>query len=263
MEIPTRPRRIVSFVSGLTEAICVMGFAERLAGVSAYCHRYVPELSAPVVGDYLTADEVALESIQPDLVLVTTGVQRSLGRRLRSVGLPVFAFPLPSTLYGILENVVLLGGLLGEPDAARDLTRRWLRQLDDVRHQATGRELRVYPELWFGPHVRIPGGLSFISDIIHYAGGTNVYGSVPTAYLKLDTEDVPWRAPDVWLLFSEPEYPVDADLLRAQRGWDTRLPTMRLIQASVRPAQNVIHDGPSMMQAVQWLSACLAGGELQ
>jgi ABC-type Fe3+-hydroxamate transport system substrate-binding protein len=258
VELPPHPQKVVSFVSGLTEAICVIGFSERLAGVSIYCRRYVPELSAPVVGDYLTADENALLAIKPDLVVVTTGVQRSLARRLRELGLPVFAFPLSATLYGILENVVLLGGLLGEVEAARRLAETWYERLAKIRRNTVKCPLRVYPEVWLGPNPRIPGGLSFISDIIHFAGGCNVYGTSASAYLKLDPDDVPQLQPEVWLLFSEPDHPVDAEELREQRGWHQSLPEMRLIQASVAPDRNIIHDGPSMMKAVEWLSTSLS-----
>lgn len=254
LEIPEQPQRVVSFVAGLTEAMARMGCAHRLAGVSAYCRRYLPELAAPVAGDYLTADTDLLRELNPDLVLVTTGVQRNLARRLKTLGYPVYAFPLPATLHGVLENVVLLGGLLGEAGAARDLVTRWLDELASIRASASRTTRRVYAELWFGQHARVPGALSFVSDTIRYAGGTNVYGGEPQAYMRLDPADVPGRKPDVWLLFSEPEYPVDGRALRAERGWDARMPGVRLVEATVDPRCNIIHDGPSMVQAVRWLA---------
>lgn len=255
VEVPSRPERVVSFVAGLTEAMAAMGCQDRLIGVSAYCKRYVPDLSAPVVGDYLSADERFLEAARPDLVLVTTGIQRHLARRLHALGLPVYAFALPSSVHGVLENVVLLGGLLGMADEARRLTQEWEHALQEVRAGYTGPTVRVYPELWFGRHARVPGGLSFVSDIIRYAGGENIYLGQAQAYMRLDPEDVPSRHPDVWLLFSEPEFPVHADALRSERGWDRKLEGMRVVEAGVEPHRNVIHDGPSMIEAVRWLSA--------
>jgi len=254
VEVPARPQRVVSFVAGLTEAMVEMGHREQIAGVSAYCHRYVPDLEAPVVGDYLTADENLLRELSPDLVLVTTGIQRRLARHLQRIGLPVYAFPLPSTVHGVLENVVLLGGLLGDAAAGRRLAQWWLGELEETRRRASASLPRVYSELWFGRHARVPGGLSFVSDIIHYAGGDNVYGGEARAYMTLDPADVPNRKPDVWLLFWEPEHPVDGEVLRRERGWDKELGRLRLIEATVEPEHNVIHDGPSMVRAVRWLS---------
>jgi ABC-type Fe3+-hydroxamate transport system substrate-binding protein len=258
VNVPTNPQRIVSLVSGLTEMIASVGCGHRLAGVSAYCGRYVADLTAPVVGDYLTVDEAAHRAAQPDLVLLTTGVQRGLARKLHGEGYPVYVFPLPSSLHGILENLMLLGGLLGIPHTARLLRNRWLADMSAASHRGTRTPIRVYPELWFGAHARVPGALSFVTDIIECAGGINVYADQPQAYMKLDPPDVASRAPDVWLLFSEPEYPVDAEALAQQRGWNDTMPKLTLIQAGVEPHRNVIHDGPSMVSAARWLAERLA-----
>ena len=56
IQLPERPLRVVSLVSGFTEAIVAMGLGERLAGVSQYCARYAPVAGIPVVGDYLRID---------------------------------------------------------------------------------------------------------------------------------------------------------------------------------------------------------------
>ena len=254
VRVPDRPVRVVSLVSGLTETICAMGCGDRLVGVSAYCHRYVPDLKAPVVGDYLSVDQTALSDLKPDLLLMTTGVQRGLARRLSSAGFPVYVVPLPSSIHGVMENLMLVGGLLGEVSAARELRQRWLSSLMETRAGARGAPPRVFPELWFGAHVRVPGGMSFISDMIAYAGGQNIYQDEPSAYLRLDADDAMGRRPDIWLLFSEPEFPVDGIALAQERQWDTSRGAMHLIEAGVEPHRNVIHDGPSMIHAVRWLA---------
>jgi ABC-type Fe3+-hydroxamate transport system substrate-binding protein len=92
------------------------------------------------------------------------------------------------------------------------------------------------------------GGLTFIHDLIAAGGGENVFGDVRTGYLPLDVQEAARRRPDIFLCFSEPEYPVQATDLQRERGW-----TGRALQADVSPAHNVIHDGPSMMAAARWL----------
>lgn len=260
--VPDRPVRVVSLVSGITEAICAMGAGDRLVGVSAYCRRYVPDLDAPVVGDYLTVDHDALSSLRPDLILLTTGVQRGLARKLSAAGYPVYVLPLPSSIHGILENLMLVGGLLGEVSAARHLREFWLESLENTRTPEAGALLspvpprvpRVFAELWLGEHVRVPGGMSFITDMIAYAGGISIYRDEASAYMRLDPTDAGRRQPDVWVLFSEPEYPVDGAALARERGWDTSSNGLRLIEAGVEPHRNLIHDGPSMVKAVSWLA---------
>jgi len=118
----------------------------------------------------------------------------------------------------------------------------------DLRARAPDPKPRVYAELWLGKHVRMAGGLTFVNDLIEAAGGENVFGDMRTGYLTLDLPEVARRRPDIFLCFSEPEYPVQATDLQRERGW-----TFQTMQADVTPSHNVIHDGPSMMEAARWL----------
>lgn len=253
VEIPEKPRRIVSLASGLTECIAQMGFPHLIAGVSVWCPNFTPELEAPVVGDYLSVDEEKLSAVQPDLLLITTGVQRGLARKLHKAGLPIYVLPLQNSLHGIFENIMILGALLDALPAARALIARWQETLAILHAQAPVPRPRVYAEIWFGRHVRMTGGLTFIHDLIEAAGGENIFGDVRKGYLELDLAEVERRRPDLFLLYSEPEFPVQTADLARERGWN--LPA---IQADISPAHNIIHDGPSMMTAARWLH-----GEIQ
>lgn len=247
------PRRIVSLVSFATESLEAMGFGSRIVGVSEFCSRYAPTVEAPVAGDYLACDEEGLRKLEPDLVLLTSGAQRRLGERLARAGFPVFVLPLPSSIFGILENVLLLGGLTDEMAAARHLAERWRRAFGTVEQSPSVQRPRVVAELWIGRFARMAGGLTYVHDTIEAAGGDNAFGSVAEAYMELDVSRMAEARPDIWLLFSEPEYPIDAEALRRERGWDRTLPGLGLIRSVVDRGRNVIHDGPSMMDTVSWL----------
>ncbi len=252
VELPQKPQRVVSLASGLTEALVHMGYLEAIVGISEFCPRYVPEVQAPIVGDYLRVDEQALRALEPDLILITTGVQRKLARRLYEQGFPVYALPLPNRLYGVLENVILVGALMDDLPAAHALAERWNRTFVELAASAPSPRRRVYVELWFGKHVRMTGGLTFVHDLIEAAGGENIFRDVPKGYLFLDPDEVVRRRPEVFVCFSEPEHPVQGGDLARERGWD-----YPVIQADVDPEHNLIHDGPSMMRAVRWLHQAL------
>ncbi len=244
-----RPRRIISLAAGLTESLVSLGLQDRIVGISAYCPRYVPQLAAPTVGDYLKVDADQIRALQPDLLLLNTGIQRTLAQKLHQSGFPVYALPLPNSLHGILENLTALGALTGEMLAARALAQRWNEHFLRLSAAAPQPKPRIYAELWFGRHVRMAGGLTFVQDILHAAGAENIFADVASGYLELDLAEVERRQPDVFLCFSEPEYPVQASDLQRERGWN-----FRAIQADVSPAHNLIHDGPSMMEAASWLA---------
>lgn len=252
VELPTKPQRIVSLVAGFTETLAHMGYSHLIAGISEFCPRFTPQLMAPVIGDYLKVDRERLRDVEPDLLLATTGIQRSLAQKLHTEGFPIYVLPLPNSLYGILENVLALGALVDDLPAARSLAHRWAQLFLDLKATAPEPKPRVYAELWLGKHARMAGGLTFVDDLIAAAGGENVFGDVRAGYLPLDLGKVECRRPDIFLCFSEPEYPVQATDLQRERGW-----AFQVLQADVTPAHNIIHDGPSMMAAAQWLRQSL------
>lgn len=253
VHLPERPQRIVCLVSSLTETLFVMGCAHRLVGISAYCHRYIPPTDLPVVGDYLRVDEDLLRQTNPDLILLTTGIQRALGIKLAQAGYPVYALPLPSSISGVMENVNLLGGLVNEVESARRLRQRWEQQWQALCLCAPPRRLRVYVELWFGKHLRTIGALSFIHDLVESAGADNIFGRDRRAYFVPEMEEVERLRPDVLLFHTEPDYPVDVAALIEERGWHRWNPAPYVVLATVNKGQNIIHEGPSMMETARWL----------
>jgi ABC-type Fe3+-hydroxamate transport system substrate-binding protein len=253
-ELPAAPRRIVSLVSAATETVAALGARERLIGVSPYCSRYVAGLQAPVVGDYVKADVAALAALAPDLLLFTSGVQLTLARRCAAAGLPAYAVPVPASRFGVLENIVTVGALIGRITEARALAGEIAAGFERLRANRGVPRPRVYAELWFGRFPRTTGGRTFVHDLIELAGGENVFGSSPAGYLPLDLDAAAAARPDVVLLFSEPEYPVDAGRLLAERGWTP--PGFHPVVSTVDRGRNLIHDGPSFAETAGWLAEC-------
>ncbi len=251
-DLPPAPR-VVSLVSSATEVLFAIGAGARVVGVTPYCARYVAGLSAPVVADYLEAGVEAVRTVRPDLVLACDGVQLPLARRLAAAGLPVYVLPVPSSRFGLLENTVQLGALVGRLGEARALCDRLEREAAALAASAPARRPRVYAELWFGRHARRPGGRSFVHDLVTLAGGDHLFGDRPDAYAALDLEAVAAARPEVVVLFSEPEFPVDAAALMAMRGWSAAF-APRVVVSTTERGKNLIHDGPSLLETARWLS---------
>lgn len=257
VELPERPERIVSLVSSASEAIHAMGLAGRVAGVSCYCPRYAPFPEGMVVGDYLKVDEKLLSTLRPDLVLVTSGVQLRLGASLAEKGYPVYVLPLPRSLFGILDNVRLLGGLMNEVERAEELSGRLAGAFRALRDDPPEPRPSVYVECWFGRHQRTVGRLSFINDLVEASGGRPLFGSDRRAYFVPDLGEVEKARPDVLLMFDEPEWPMDWEALLRERGWDGWSPPPLVVPSTVRRGENIIHDGPSIMDTARWLHSSL------
>jgi len=251
-ELPSRPCRIISLVRSATKTMTELGCAERVVDVSPYCRRYAPEVAAPVVGDDLGADMEVLRALQPDLIFLTTGVQGALACRLAEAGLSAYALPLPSSRFGILENIVTLGALLGELRSARSLANRLNAAAEALRAQAPAVWPRVYAELWFGRHPRMVGGRCFVHDLIEWVGGDNIFAGNPGSYLSLDLPSVVTAHPQTAIFFSEPESPVSAAALLAERGW-LGLVSDRVMECGLEKGRNLIHSGPSYFATAAWL----------
>jgi ABC-type Fe3+-hydroxamate transport system substrate-binding protein len=165
----------------------------------------------------------------------------------------------PASRFGILENIVTVGALLGEVGAARSLAGQMEAQFARMAGRAGGARPRVYAELWFGRHPRTTGARTHIHDLIELAGGENIWGASPQGYLPLDLPAAGAARPDVVLFFSEPEFPIDHQRLLAVRGWDA-LPGFRPVVSTVARGRNLIHDGPSYAETARWLAGELAAG---
>lgn len=252
VELAAPPGRVVSLVSSATETLFALGVGETVVGVTPYCARYVPGLAAPVVADYVTADPEVVRAARPELVIATDGVQLPLARRLSEAGLPVVVLPVPQSRFGILENTVALGALTDRLAAARALCDALERGCADLVATAPARRPRAYTELWFGRHVRRPGGRAFVHDLLQLAGLAPLHGERPDGYAAPDLAEVARLAPEVVVVFSEPEHPVDAAALIAERGWD-RAFAPRAVASTVDRGRNLIHDGPSFLDTARWL----------
>lgn len=256
--LPVRPQRIVSLVSGFTEAIWAMGLEARVVGVSQYCARYVDVGARPVVGRYLDINQAVLAAVRPDLVVMTGGVQLGVARELAAAGWPVYVLPLADSVFGVLENIRKLGALLGEMELASTLTARLGREAAELLTTKPIARPRLLAELWCGRHPRMVGGLTFINDLIQLAGADNIWADAPEGYLKPDYDAAAARRPEIVVVFwEEDDHVVDVPKMLAERGWTGRWP-FRVIEAGIQRGRNLIHDGPSMMETARWLRARLS-----
>lgn len=261
-ELPERPERIVSLNAGTTETLVSLGCSDRLAAISPFCGHYSPGLRLPVAGDYFEADEALLEEIGPDLILISTGIQRSLGQQLIRRGLPVYALPLPSSLYGILENIITLAGLVNVTAKGRKLCNDMLHRIEALRSRIPTERPKTYVELWIGEDVRTIGGRSYVHDVVFMAGGNPLFENRREGYLPLSEEILHAAAdgkPDIFLGYSEPGYPVDFPGLIRERGWDSPSPP-RVIVSEMKRGRSLVHEGPSIIDAIEWLHREISGG---
>lgn len=245
LELPDAPRRIVSLAPNATDTLYALGLGERVVGRSAFCYRPAATLALPVVSSYTKVRWELLRSLNPDLVLISTGVQRDLLKELAEAGLPVFPLPLPNSPYGILENIVLLGGVLGVEARASRLSAELAERYN--RLYGLLPPLRTYLEFDLRGPISVGRG-SYVSEALRHLGLINLFADHPQSYFTPDLDEVPRRNPELVIYEPKPHRmrPAErAQALLASRGWPYPL--------VVNGGDELAHYGPLFFEYLEGL----------
>jgi iron complex transport system substrate-binding protein len=192
---PAPPRRIVSLAPSLTETVEALGAADLLVAVTRFC-----QLQAPKAGlhrfDRLDSPSLEkLAALQPDLVLLTPLTLPAARDQMRSIGLPLLVLE-QQTLRGSLEEIRTMGRALHREEAARSLCEKIDQQLETVRRQSAPQPRTRTVVLYDWKALYSTNNSTFAGELLEYAGGENLAGSLPS----------PWpRLPAEWVLASRPE----------------------------------------------------------
>ncbi|MCS7069568.1 MAG: helical backbone metal receptor [Meiothermus sp.] len=252
LELPDTARRMVSLAPNATETLFALGQGERVVGRSAFCYRPAATLALPVVSSYTRLRWDLLDQLKPDLVLISTGVQRELLLELHRRGYPIFPLPLPQSPYGILENIVLVGALLGVAETASELAAR-LAQSYQALHQSLP-PFRVYLEFDLGGPITVGRG-SYVGEALRHLGLKNIFAEHPQSYFAPDLAEVPRREPQLVIYEPKPHRARShekAQRLLAERNWPYPL--------VVTGGDELAHYGPGFFGYLGKLAAQIRAG---
>ncbi|HBW47823.1 TPA: hypothetical protein DEF17_07840, partial [bacterium] len=125
------PKRIVSLVPSLTDAVIFHGAEDRLVGVSKFCIPAIEKRkSVAVISDALRADAEAIVALKPDLVLTHSWQDENTRKQLERAGIKVMILPEPVSLGEIARNIETVGIILGDTESAKKRVEKWK---DDIR----------------------------------------------------------------------------------------------------------------------------------
>jgi len=264
VDIPDKPERIVSFSPAITEALFLLGFGDRIAGVSAFCARPPEAAKKRRVGSYNTVSPQLLAELKPDLIFTVTGYQRNFVVDL-SRSFPAYPLELPVSVAGIIDFVTKLGLVIGAQEEARDLASSLLRSLSHTR--PVKGSLRVYVEIDLGGPVTF-GAYSYITDAFHFLGASSIYNKQRTEWLTPNLDMIPKEDPDVFIyeakMFSKFGDKKLEELID-QRNWRS----MTLVRRknyflTPGPLDFLAHHGPSFITVtIPWLQEKLEIAEKQ
>ncbi|WP_433796501.1 helical backbone metal receptor [Actinoplanes sp. CA-252034] len=230
--LATTPRRIVSLVPSLSEALAVT-VPERLVGVTDWCTHTADHHPARVRGTK-NPDRAAITALRPDLVIANQEENRRLDvDRLRAAGIPVWVTVIESVDDALHSLRRLFTDVLdaGEPEWLRAATTTW-------RRPAPRPHRTVAVPIWRDPWM-VVGANTFTGDLLARLGLDNVFGTGADRYPRVDPDRIHTAAPDLVLLPDEPYAFTPADGPEA-------FPGMRTVLVSGR---SLTWYGPSLVTA--------------
>lgn len=191
------PRRIVSLVPSLTEALAVT-VPDRLVGVTDWC-THPPDLDLPRVRGTKNPDRAAIAALAPDLVVANREENRRLDvERLRAAGVPVWVTVVESLDDALRSMRRLFVDLLGvaEPEWLLRADEQWARPVPEPQP-------RVVVPIWRDPWM-VVGSRTFTGDLLTRLGLVNVYGSSAERYPHVELDELNTSGADLILLPDEP-----------------------------------------------------------
>jgi iron complex transport system substrate-binding protein len=196
------PRRIISLVPALTEILFAIGAGPQVIAVSSFDEDPPEVLNLPRVGALLDPDTEKILSMRPDLVL-TYGSQESLQKQLETAGIPLFSYR-HRGLPDIAPTFRALGRLTGRVDEAEREVARLERAFASIRSRVAGRpKPTVLVAIGHDPRslgkIDASGAIGFLNDMIELAGGRNVLADIERQAVRVSTEMLIVRKPDVIL----------------------------------------------------------------
>ncbi|MFF5289726.1 helical backbone metal receptor [Paractinoplanes globisporus] len=197
MAFAAPPRRIVSLVPSLSEALAVT-VPDRLVAVTDWC-THPPGLDLPRVRGTKNPDRAAIVALKPDLVVANQEENRRLDvDRLRAAGVPVWVTAIESLNDALTSMRRLFTDVLavGEPDWLRAAAAEW-------RHPAPRPRLRVAVPIWRDPWM-VVGARTFTGDLLARLGLDNVFGTGEARYPRVELDELHAAAPELVLLPDEP-----------------------------------------------------------
>ncbi len=212
--------RIFSHTCSNTEIVCALGCADALVGVDADSD-YPPDVvdKLPRPGRDLDLDVNEVLRLEPDLVLTSRTVpgHERVVEGLESVGLDLWVSD-PESLDDVYDDIRRIADMLGVPERGEALVADMERAMPPVTPPASRPSVLVE---WWPKPVIAPARRSWVTDLIHRAGGHNPWGDTDARSVPLENRQVLAAAPDVvvmsWCGVKVENY--RADVVRRREGW--------------------------------------------
>ncbi len=254
------PQRVISLSPFLTSSIFASGLDSLLVGRDSFS-LYPEEAEAlPSLGDkFADFDTVQFQSFNADLVLADVTYPFESIMAIESLGIPVFIFPIATSLDEVYSNISLIG-ILTDNEAKTDASIQEL----DLRASAVQLSLEAVesqPYIFYELEASDPtapwtyGAGTILDEMFQFAGAQNAAFSLSGTWVQLPLVDLQSVDPAV-ILLADAAYGVSAETLATRPGWGS-LTAVAQGQVLAFDETIISQPGPRIVDAIEELATLL------
>ncbi|HSK73915.1 MAG TPA: helical backbone metal receptor, partial [Pyrinomonadaceae bacterium] len=181
------------------------GAGGKLVGVTSFCNYPAAAREITKIGDTMNPNLEAIIAQKPQVVFVSTDSQiENFTRRMQEQNIAVFVTD-AKNLEGVLQNIKQIGDVLGTTEQAEKLIADLQERIGEIESKVKDKKPpKVFVQISNSPIYTI-GKDSFITDLVHRAGGVSLTENIPTAYPNLSKETALAFEPEAIILSESPD----------------------------------------------------------
>lgn len=210
------PQKIITLSPAATEIIYALNAQDQLVAVSDLSDYPAECKEKPTIGgfDGKTINLEVILSYEPDFMYLTKTMHDFMTTQFDSFGIQYYLSD-ANSLQSLIDEIKTIGKITGHEKEAETVTKNMMESVSNINISDFK---TVYYEVWNSPFMSI-GKNSFITDILSYAGYTNIFNYVNQDYPIISEEEIITKNPEVILI---PEsLNLSSDDIKSRKGWNT------------------------------------------
>lgn len=216
-------QRIISISPSLTESIFAVGAGDKIVGRDS--NSMFPEAAGDIqdLGNMyggLPVEDIVV--LQPDLVVAAEIIPPDQVQELRDLGINVYWQANPEDFQGLYANLLEVGQLVGETEAAQDLISTLEERVSAVEDKLA--DVENEPLVFYELDATDPanpytvGKGTFISYVINKARAKNLGDALEGSFIQISSEEIVVQDPEI-ILLSDALYGVTPESVAERAGW--------------------------------------------
>jgi len=252
---------VISLAPSTTEIVYALGAGDRMLAVDMYSDfpAEVADLTK-ITNPDMSVNYEQISALNPDVVFAAAITAPDVIAQLESLGIKVVVIgTFNSTFQGVLDDITLVGSVLGRSDQALELTSAMQVDWDALVNKVADQELR--PRVFWELDATDPakpytiGAGTFVNELLNAAGGVNIFGQSDNPYPQVSLEQIVAEAPEV-ILLADSIWGVTPQMVYDRAGWE-EIPAVK--NQAVYPINDnlVSRPGPRIVEGLAEVVAVL------